>query len=194
MKISIVIPVYNGEKTIGMLADELVRKLKHYVLEIVLVNDGSPDNSHRECLALFNKYKDLVKDICLSRNFGEHNAVLTGYRHAHGAYVVNLDDDGQNPPAEAVRLWEHARGHDLDVVFGHYARKEHSAWRNLGSSSRSAPSALAALAFTTVCTRRAAAVGKRAGLGERSGASGKFTLTAGVTVNGRAFSPSRRSL
>jgi undecaprenyl-phosphate 4-deoxy-4-formamido-L-arabinose transferase len=47
--------------------------------------------------------------------------------------VVNLDDDGQNPPAEAMRLWEHARDHGLDVVFGHYARKEHSAWRNLGS-------------------------------------------------------------
>ena len=68
-----------------------------------------------------------------ARNFGEHNAVLTGYRHARGAYVVNLDDDGQNPPAEAVRLWEHARSHGLDVVFGHYARKEHAAWRNLGS-------------------------------------------------------------
>jgi undecaprenyl-phosphate 4-deoxy-4-formamido-L-arabinose transferase len=68
-----------------------------------------------------------------ARNFGEHNAVLTGWRHARGAYIVNLDDDGQNPPAEAVRLWQHARQTGLDVVFGHYAAKQHSAWRNLGS-------------------------------------------------------------
>jgi glycosyltransferase involved in cell wall biosynthesis len=68
-----------------------------------------------------------------ARNFGEHNAVLTGYRHARGAHIVNLDDDGQNPPAEAVRLWRHARGENLDVVYGHYAQKEHSAFRNFGS-------------------------------------------------------------
>lgn len=68
-----------------------------------------------------------------ARNFGEHNAVLTGWRHARGAHIVNIDDDGQNPPAEAVRLWQHARQTGLDVVFGHYAQKQHSVWRNFGS-------------------------------------------------------------
>jgi undecaprenyl-phosphate 4-deoxy-4-formamido-L-arabinose transferase len=68
-----------------------------------------------------------------ARNFGEHNAVLTGWRHARGTHIVNLDDDGQNPPAEAVRLWRHAEANDLDVVFGHYASKQHSVWRNVGS-------------------------------------------------------------
>ena len=47
--------------------------------------------------------------------------------------VVTLDDDGQNPPAEAVRLWQQARASGLDVIFGHYADKRHSWWRNLGS-------------------------------------------------------------
>jgi undecaprenyl-phosphate 4-deoxy-4-formamido-L-arabinose transferase len=46
---------------------------------------------------------------------------------------VNLDDDGQHPPAEGVRLWEHAKAAGLDVVFGHYVVKQHSWWRNLGS-------------------------------------------------------------
>ena len=68
-----------------------------------------------------------------ARNYGEHNAVLTGWRHARGEYVVNLDDDGQNPPTEAVRMWRHARERQLDVVFGHYAEKQHAAWRNFGS-------------------------------------------------------------
>ena len=66
-----------------------------------------------------------------ARNFGEHNAVLTGWRHARGAYIVNLDDDGQNPPAEAVRLWQHAKRDGLDVVFGHYEVKQHSALAQL---------------------------------------------------------------
>jgi undecaprenyl-phosphate 4-deoxy-4-formamido-L-arabinose transferase len=68
-----------------------------------------------------------------ARNFGEHNAVLTGWRHAHGAYIVNMDDDGQNPPREAKRLWEHAVALGLDVVYGHYDVKQHSFWRNVGS-------------------------------------------------------------
>src|SRR5262249_37482020 len=82
----------------------------------------------------------LVRDAAIpitlvehARNYGEHNAVLTGWRHARGAHIVNLDDDGQHPPAEAKRLWEHAKATGLDVVFGHYEVKQHSAWRNLGS-------------------------------------------------------------
>jgi undecaprenyl-phosphate 4-deoxy-4-formamido-L-arabinose transferase len=69
-----------------------------------------------------------------SRNFGEHNAVLTGWRHANGRHVVNLDDDGQNPPREAVRLWQHAMATGADVVYGHYEVKQHSVWRNFGSA------------------------------------------------------------
>jgi undecaprenyl-phosphate 4-deoxy-4-formamido-L-arabinose transferase len=68
-----------------------------------------------------------------ARNYGEHNAVLTGWRHARGEYLVNLDDDGQNPPDEAVRLWQEAKARRLDVVFGHYVEKQHSWWRNAGS-------------------------------------------------------------
>jgi undecaprenyl-phosphate 4-deoxy-4-formamido-L-arabinose transferase len=68
-----------------------------------------------------------------ARNFGEHNAVLTGWRNARGTHLVNLDDDGQNPPAEAARLWQHAKKEGLDIVFGHYAVKQHSVWRNFGS-------------------------------------------------------------
>ena len=68
-----------------------------------------------------------------ARNFGEHNAVLSGWRQAQGAFVVNLDDDGQNPPEEAVRLWQRAKEENLDVVFGHYETKQHSLWRNFGS-------------------------------------------------------------
>lgn len=133
MKISVVIPVYNGEKTIGMLVDELARKVNRHALEVVLVNDGSPDNSHRECLALFGKYTDIVKYICLSRNFGEHNAVMAGLNRTTGDYMVIIDDDFQNPPEEIEKLVEKALADSLDVVYSYYEKKQHSLFRNAGS-------------------------------------------------------------
>ena len=68
-----------------------------------------------------------------ARNFGEHNAVMTGLRHARGAYVITMDDDLQNPPEEVIRLYDHARLGNWDVVYTRYASKQHAGWRNLGS-------------------------------------------------------------
>ncbi len=68
-----------------------------------------------------------------ARNFGEHNAVLTGWRHARGAHIVNLDDDGQNPPRRPFVCGSTQRRTGADVVFGHYETKQHSLWRNFGS-------------------------------------------------------------
>lgn len=101
--------------------------------EVVLVNDGSRDATAQVCREFMRTARVPTTYVEHARNFGEHNAVLTGYRHARGAYLVNIDDDGQNPPAEALRLWQHAVAERLDVVYGHYAQKEHSLFRNLGS-------------------------------------------------------------
>lgn len=136
--LSFVIPLYDSAQTIG----DVVREIEGLAIEggheIILVNDGSGDDTSEVCRGLVRAAArrgsgppmTLVEH---ARNFGEHNAVLTGWRHARAAHVVNLDDDGQNPPAEAVRLWRHAKEQGLDVVFGHYAEKQHSAWRNAGS-------------------------------------------------------------
>ena len=58
---------------------------------------------------------------------------MTGLRHARGAYVITMDDDLQNPPEEVIRLYDHARLGDWDVVYTRYAVKQHAGWRNLGS-------------------------------------------------------------
>ena len=71
-----------------------------------------------------------------ARNFGEHNAVMTGLRHASGAYVITMDDDLQNPPEEVIRLYDHARLGNWDVVYTRYGVKQHAGWRNLGSRLR----------------------------------------------------------
>jgi glycosyltransferase involved in cell wall biosynthesis len=133
-KVSIVIPVYNGEQSIGRLTDELVSVLKElYDLEIVLVNDNSPDNSENVCEGLFKKYPGIVCFFSLAKNVGEHNAVMAGLNQATGDYMVIMDDDFQNPITEVVKLVNYATQNDCDVTYTYYRKKKHSFFRNLGS-------------------------------------------------------------
>jgi undecaprenyl-phosphate 4-deoxy-4-formamido-L-arabinose transferase len=131
--LSIVVPVYRGAATVGALVEALSALHPVGGLEIVLVNDGSPDNSGEVCRDLARTATVPLTYIEHARNFGEHNAVMTGLRHARGAYVITMDDDLQNPPEEVVRLYDHARTGGWDVVYTRYAKKEHEGWRNLGS-------------------------------------------------------------
>lgn len=132
--LSFVIPLYNSAATIGPLVREIAALEVPGGHEIILVNDGSRDGTGEVCRDLLGEIAVPVLLIEHARNYGEHNAVLTGWRHARGAYLVNLDDDGQNPPSEALGLWRKARDEGLDVVFGDYDIKRHAAWRNWGSA------------------------------------------------------------
>lgn len=131
--LSFVIPLYNSEETIRPLVKEIESLSVEGGHEIVLVNDGSHDRTVEVCRELIAEARVPIILVNHARNFGEHNAVLSGWREVRGDFVVNLDDDGQNPPSEAVRLWQQAKAKDLDVVFGHYETKQHSLWRNFGS-------------------------------------------------------------
>jgi undecaprenyl-phosphate 4-deoxy-4-formamido-L-arabinose transferase len=131
--LSIVIPVYNAEKTIADLCRELIYLLAPlYRLDIVLVNDCSTDNSDAVCRKIHTEFPGIVTVIKLSRNFSEHNAVMAGLHHAHGEYIVIMDDDFQNPPDEVPRLVsEIEKG--FDVVYCQYSEKNDSLFRNIGS-------------------------------------------------------------
>jgi undecaprenyl-phosphate 4-deoxy-4-formamido-L-arabinose transferase len=131
--LSFVIPLYKSAETIAAVVHDIESLVIEGGHEIVLVNDGSGDSTGDVVRDLLTHARVPITFVEHARNFGEHNAVLTGWRHARGAHIVNLDDDGQNPPAEAKRLWEHARKTGLDVIFGHYELKQHSVWRNAGS-------------------------------------------------------------
>jgi len=131
--LSFVIPLFNSAATIAPLVHDIERLTIPGGHEVVLVNDGSSDATGETCRELLRTARIPITLVEHARNFGEHNAVLTGWRHARGAHIVNLDDDGQNPPDEAVRLWQHAVDARLDVVFGRYDVKRHSFWRNAGS-------------------------------------------------------------
>ncbi len=131
--LSIVIPVYNGAGSVG----ELVGALEELSIagghEIVLVNDGSPDDSLEVCRRLVGRARVPITLVGLARNYGEHNAVMAGLRHARGSHVVTMDDDLQNPPEEVARLLAFAQESGKEVVYTFYDEKRHALWRNLAS-------------------------------------------------------------
>jgi undecaprenyl-phosphate 4-deoxy-4-formamido-L-arabinose transferase len=132
-ELSLVIPVYNGSQTIGLVVDRIQTVFASMQFDVVLVNDGSEDDSEVVCAKLVKKLPHIVTFVQLSRNFGEHNAVLAGLSHARGRYIAVLDDDGQNPPEEVVPMLEELKSRDYDVIYGHYVKKRHSWFRNAGS-------------------------------------------------------------
>jgi undecaprenyl-phosphate 4-deoxy-4-formamido-L-arabinose transferase len=134
MKISFIIPCYNCEHTIGSVVTEIITLMTKHPqdqAEIILVNDASSDQTS-QVLAKLAQTHSSVKVINLTRNFGQHAAIMAGLNHCRGGVVVCLDDDGQTPAAETYLLLDQlAAGYD--VVFAQYQHKKHALWRNFGS-------------------------------------------------------------
>jgi polyisoprenyl-phosphate glycosyltransferase len=132
-EVTVVVPVYNSEKTIATLATALRRELEgKYRYNVVLVNDGSRDGSHQICLGLA-EHNSSIRYVSFYRNFGQLSAILAGLRESDGDIVVVMDDDLQNPPAEIHKLIDAIR-RGSDFVFGApTAHFQHSCWRNLAS-------------------------------------------------------------
>lgn len=131
--VSVVVPVYNSEQTL----EELVARLRATLggapgaLEILLVNDGSPDRSWEVVRRLAAAHPD-VRGISLSRNHGQHNALLCGMREARAPVIVTIDDDLQNRPEDIPALIR--RLHDgYDVVYGFPRRQQWGPLRNVAS-------------------------------------------------------------
>lgn len=132
-EISIIIPVFNSESSVGLVIDRTAQLLAGltYTFEIICVNDGSRDSSWRVLKEKASHLPEL-KAINLLRNYGQHTAMYCGLIHARGQIMVTLDDDLQNPPEEIPLLLGKIReGHDL--VFGQFQQKEHSFTRRIGS-------------------------------------------------------------
>jgi glycosyltransferase involved in cell wall biosynthesis len=134
--LSVVIPVYRSATMLPALVRRLLPVLEATGLthEIVFVEDGSPDDSWRVLSELQADHADRIVAIQLMRNFGQHNALMCGFRHARGALIITMDDDLQNPPEEIPKLLAAIRAGDFDLVYGAYGEKKHSGWRNAGST------------------------------------------------------------
>jgi dolichol-phosphate mannosyltransferase len=129
--LSVVSPVYRAEKIV----DELVKRIAEEVskittnFEIILVEDGSPDNSWAKIAENCAKYP-FVKGIKLSRNFGQHYAITAALHHAQGEYVVLMDCDLQDNPKYIIDLYAKAQ-EGYDIVYTKKEERKHSIFKNI---------------------------------------------------------------
>lgn len=132
--LSVVVPVYNGSATIRALTERVVAALTPaYDIELILVDDGSPDSSWATIETLCADYPTIVRGLRMARNFGQHNAVLCGVRAAQGTRIVTMDDDLQHRPEDVPALLERLNA-GADVVYGTPLARPHAVWRNLTSA------------------------------------------------------------
>ncbi len=135
IRYSIVIPVYNSENSL----EELVLRLRTCLdqleggYEIILVNDGSQDNSWNRLKTIRKENENNLIIVDLSRNYGQHNAQLCGLNLSAGEFVFTIDDDLQIPPEEIPKLIARQKEEKAEVVYGIYPDKQHASYRNLGS-------------------------------------------------------------
>ncbi|MEV4106453.1 glycosyltransferase family 2 protein [Nonomuraea sp. NPDC049695] len=136
MSVSVVIPCYRSARTLPLLVPRLLSVLRDLAVphEVILVVDGSPDDTWTTAadLAL---HAEGVRAIHLSRNYGQHNALVAGIREAEFDVVVTMDDDLQHVPEEVPRLLAALEGDRLDLVYGVPHVEEHGFFRSLASRS-----------------------------------------------------------
>lgn len=133
--ISVVIPVYRSTESLAELVERLTdvfAKLGRR-FEIVFVDDGSPAETWEILQQLHDQNRDLITAVQLMRNYGQHNALMCGFRHVRGDVVITMDDDLQNPPEEISKLLNALHAGNYDLVYGVAERKQHTSGRNFGS-------------------------------------------------------------
>jgi undecaprenyl-phosphate 4-deoxy-4-formamido-L-arabinose transferase len=134
VKLSVVIPCYRSENTIRGVVNELVDTIRtrpETDYEIYLVCDCSPDNVW-DVIRTLCEENEKIHGIRFAKNFGQHSALMAGYRFCTGDYVLSLDDDGQSAGNELFRLLDKLE-EGYDVVYADYPVKKESAFRLLGS-------------------------------------------------------------
>lgn len=132
--ISFVIPVYRSAESLLELHQRLSSEFDFNPdgFEIVFVEDCGGDNSWHVIQELIAK-DERVRGFRMSRNYGQHNALLCGIREAHGDIIVTLDDDLQHPPEEIHKLLAKLIDDDFDVVYGPPEREQHGFLRDFAS-------------------------------------------------------------
>lgn len=133
--LSIVIPVYRSEPTIHKLVEQLNnwRKTIDYEIELIFVNDFSPDNSERILTKLLEHEKLPCKCISLAKNYGQHTATTIGFMHCNGDYIATMDDDLQHSPEDIDTLLKYLIQSESDLVYGNFELKKHHLLRNAGT-------------------------------------------------------------
>ena len=130
--LSIVVPAYRSEKTLAALVAAIDAAIgARYSLELILVNDRSPDDSWKVASELARTHS-WVRALNLRKNVGQHMAIFAGLRECRGRVIVTMDDDLQHAPSDIPTLVE-ALDADHDVCYGTFQGRKHAAWKILGS-------------------------------------------------------------
>ena len=120
---SVVVPVYNSEHTLGELYTRLEKVFRETLkedFELILVDDGSKDRSY-EIMTELREKDHRVRIIQMARNFGQHPALLCGFAHVKGEFVVTMDDDLQHQPEELPKMVRTMQERpDVDVIIASY--------------------------------------------------------------------------
>jgi undecaprenyl-phosphate 4-deoxy-4-formamido-L-arabinose transferase len=140
--ISLVIPVYRGEKTLPSLISEIAPLTiaqttpngnRFVICEVLLVHDCGPDSSDNTIEVLSTEHS-FVRPVWLTRNFGQHAATLAGMASATGDWVATLDEDGQHAPSDIGRMLDRALVGSLQVVYAQPTNPPPHGWlRNMFS-------------------------------------------------------------
>lgn len=131
--LSFVIPCYCSENSIQHVVNDIIATVEsdgRYEYEIICINDGSKDNTYSKLVKLANNPH--IKVLNLSKNFGQHSALMAGFNYVTGDIVVCIDDDGQNPPSEMFKLIDKLN-EGYDLVSAKYKQKKSSLFRKLGT-------------------------------------------------------------
>lgn len=132
-KISIVIPCYHSEKSVGEIICKVEKVLaeNNYEYEIILVDDGSKDHTYEKIRELA-MYNSKIKGIRFSQNFGQHAALIAGYSYVSGDIIVGLNDDGEHDPSD-IPLLINKIHEGYDYVCAKRASTKHTMLQELGS-------------------------------------------------------------
>ena len=135
MKVSIIVPVYNEEESIGLLYEAVEKSVNTMGIpwELILVDDGSKDHSRAKIEEIVKKHKGQVSAVILRRNFGQTAAIAAGIDNSSGDIIVLLDADLQNDPADIpLMVSKLSEGNDLVSGWRH-RRKDKNLTRTLPS-------------------------------------------------------------
>ncbi len=135
IKYSVIIPAYSGQNALYELTERLIAFFsdKNCEYKIILVFDCGLEGTWNIIKKLKSKYPDTIMGIRLTKNFGQHNAIMCGIEYADSEFIITMDEDLQHLPEEISLLIEKQKEFNYDLVYGKYAELKHSFFRNITS-------------------------------------------------------------
>ena len=154
---SVVVPVFNSEKSLPELFERLHKTFEGIkkTFQVIFVDDGSEDKSWKVLNELKNIHPEIVTAVRLTKNFGQHNAILCGFGFVKSDYTITIDDDLQYRPEDITILFDRMNETGADIIFGIHNDKKHNIVRKIGArymdqSSRLSGKAIAGASFRLI--------------------------------------------